>query len=389
MNATTPPLNPINSTSSPSTAGKQQTAAAPDVPFNQVLAGEIAQNKRSAKAREDSRTDAGTEAEATPVESGKADTVAVTETPETAACKYDPLVPPGLENPSLAQNLPGMPDAIQALAMQLQLLKPASAVTDSARGENTSAVGADAMSFLDIRKDTARAAWRFVPGSDETAGTPKPDANLTAKAEFQAAMANPSTHAAAAAVAGQLAAARQSDAIKLSERLPDIINSPTLAATSQALLDTPATFNSIGTNTLAPSVGTTAWNQALGDRIVWMATGAQQTASLTLNPPNLGPLQIVLNLTNDQATASFFTAQPEVRQALEAAFPKLREMMSEAGIQLGQATVSADTSRHNDTPERQAQRIATSFNGTDEAAASPATPLPVRQSGRGLVDTFA
>ena len=121
----------------------------------------------------------------------------------------------------------------------------------------------------------------------------------------------------------------------------------------------------------------------------WMAAGAQQTASLTLNPPNLGPLQIVLNLTNDQATASFFTAQPEVRQALEAAFPRLREMMSEVGIQLGQATVSAETPRQHDTAERQAQRSATPLAVANDAANSHAAPLLVRQFGRGLVDTFA
>ena len=143
---------------------------------------------------------------------------------------------------------------------------------------------------------------------------------------------------------------------------------------------------------LAPTVGTAAWGQALGDKLVWMAAGTQQTASLTLNPPNLGPLQIVLHVTNDQATASFFSAQPEVRHALEAAFPRLREMMNDAGIQLGQATVSADTpQQQNDTPDRQAQRIVPPFPGADAGAPAglQAVQAPIRQSGRGLVDTFA
>jgi flagellar hook-length control protein FliK len=105
----------------------------------------------------------------------------------------------------------------------------------------------------------------------------------------------------------------------------------------------------------------------------------------------MGPLQIVLNISNDQATASFFSAQPEVRQALEAAFPRLREMMNEAGIQLGQATVSADTQRQNDTSGQQGQRVAPSFPGSDDAVSGglQAVHAPVQQSGRGLVDTFA
>ena len=143
---------------------------------------------------------------------------------------------------------------------------------------------------------------------------------------------------------------------------------------------------------LAPTVGTAAWGHALGEKLVWMAAGNQQTASLTLNPPNLGPLQIVVNVTNDQATASFFSAQPEVRHALEAAFPRLREMMNDAGIQLGQATVSADTpQQQNNTPDRQAQRIAPPFPGADPGASATLQTVqaPIRHAGRGLVDTFA
>jgi flagellar hook-length control protein FliK len=175
------------------------------------------------------------------------------------------------------------------------------------------------------------------------------------------------------------------------------MNSPAFRPAPHAPLDAaniaPAIDNPAA-NRLAPSVGSTAWGQALGEKIVWMAAGAQQTASLTLNPPNLGPLQVVLHVSNDQATASFFSAQPEVRQALETAFPRLREMMNDAGIQLGEATVSADTPRQNDTPERQAQRGAPfipPFIGGNDAASSGLQTAQgaIRQSGRGLIDTFA
>jgi flagellar hook-length control protein FliK len=33
-----------------------------------------------------------------------------------------------------------------------------------------------------------------------------------------------------------------------------------------------------------------------------MVGSEEQTASLTLNPPDLGPLQVVLSVSNDQAT---------------------------------------------------------------------------------------
>jgi flagellar hook-length control protein FliK len=264
---------------------------------------------------------------------------------------------------------------------------------DGTLTRKSAALGTDIPAFLDARKNSARLALQAAQLGDEAAGIRKSDPSLTAKAEFQATMAAtaPSSTAAAAAFAGQLAAARQSEATQSGERLPDFMSNPAMAATPQALLDTASSLDSLASNRLAPSVGSTAWSQALGEKIVWMAAGAQQTASLTLNPPNLGPLQIVLNVSNDQATASFFSAQPEVRQALEAAFPKLREMMNEAGIQLEQATVSADTPRQNDTPDREAQRVAQPFMGENDDIATnvQSIQVPARQSGRGLVDTFA
>lgn len=158
----------------------------------------------------------------------------------------------------------------------------------------------------------------------------------------------------------------------------------------------PAAFNNVlaaaapAADKLTPQVGTSGWDQAVGQKLVWMAAGAQSSASLTLNPPDLGPLQVALTIVNNQANVSFTAAQPEVRQALEAALPKLREMLGDAGIQMGQASVNAGApQQHGGHGEsRQASR------GVDPAAAATDAPLSVADSqaagGRqGLIDTFA
>ena len=215
---------------------------------------------------------------------------------------------------------------------------------------------------------------------------PKADNALPAKANALTA-----TTTAASVFAERLAALQQPGAVKPGDFTTDLMGHPAMRAASHAPLEAPHTFNEVAAARLAPSLGTSAWNQALGEKLVWMAAGSQQTATLTLNPPNMGPLQIVLNISNEQATASFFSAQPEVRQALESAFPRLKEMLNEAGIELGQATVSADTPRQNDTPERQEQRIAAASARANEAVTSGQLGLqsPALHGGRGLVDTFA
>lgn len=152
---------------------------------------------------------------------------------------------------------------------------------------------------------------------------------------------------------------------------------------------------------LTPTVGTTDWNSALGQKVVWMSNNGQQSATLTLNPRDLGPMQVTINVTKNQADATFVAANPEVKQALEAAMPKLREMMDQAGIQLGQANVSTGMPNQNQQAFNQPQssnnngsRTANGGNsggqsGGDIALSSVAiAPASGGSSGQGLVDTF-
>jgi flagellar hook-length control protein FliK len=143
---------------------------------------------------------------------------------------------------------------------------------------------------------------------------------------------------------------------------------------------------------LSPRVGNPGWDQALGQKVVWMVKGEQQSASLTLNPPELGPLKVVLQVSNAQATATFVAAQPEVRQALEAAMPRLRDMLGEAGIQLGQASVDSGSPHQEHAAERQMRHAAGVPDSAD--ASEPAMPTAGARkqadaTGLGLVDTFA
>ncbi len=173
---------------------------------------------------------------------------------------------------------------------------------------------------------------------------------------------------------------------------------PTAVTSQFAAAGTSGTTTGQAAGTAQPSVGTPlhspAWPQHFGDKIVWLARNDQQTAQLNINPPQLGPVQITLNLNGDQASIAFASPHAEVRQAIESAMPHLKDMLSSAGINLGQANVGAN-------PQQQ-PRSDTAFgdaNGTrsaDETAILPANEkgastagTTVLQRGRGLVDLFA
>ena len=197
-----------------------------------------------------------------------------------------------------------------------------------------------------------------------------------------AAVASAKAEATASLAASTSSTAKQSEPALFSS-LPGttaIVASNVGAATGQ-----PAT------DTLAPHVGTTAWDNALGQKVVWMAAGAQQSASLTLNPPELGPLQVVINVNNTHAEATFTAAQPEVRQALEAALPRLKEMLSEAGISLGQTSVNAGSPNQQGAAGQQQARDG-GQRGNDNPAQAETIIRGRTQAisgGNGLVDTFA
>lgn len=88
-------------------------------------------------------------------------------------------------------------------------------------------------------------------------------------------------------------------------------------------------------------VGSTAWDRAVGHKVVMMVSNQQQEVEMQLNPPNLGPLEVKLSLNQDQASLTFVAAHAPVREALQNSMPRLQEMLAESGIQLGQVNVQA------------------------------------------------
>lgn len=134
--------------------------------------------------------------------------------------------------------------------------------------------------------------------------------------------------------------------------------------------------------------GKEGWNQAIGQRVMWMVGAAQQSATLTLNPPEMGPLQIVINVHNDKADTTFFSDRQEVRQALQDGMDNLREMMKEAGINLGQTNINQRDKSAQDFMQQQQTLNQNTANNGEDIQESSIQAAPVRV-GLGLVDTFA
>lgn len=143
--------------------------------------------------------------------------------------------------------------------------------------------------------------------------------------------------------------------------------------------------------TVASPVGSSHWDRDVGEKLVWMTNHQEQRADLTLNPPQMGKVEVSISVQGDQANAQFVSANPAVRDALEAALPRLREMLADAGINLGQAQVGSDSAQNaSGNPANNRENGDNPRRGSGEAA--PAATLagaPWLRAGAGMVDVFA
>lgn len=124
------------------------------------------------------------------------------------------------------------------------------------------------------------------------------------------------------------------------------------------------------------------------EKIVWLVGRQAQVADLSLNPPQLGALEVRLSLSGGEAGAQFFSPNPQVRDAIEAALPRLRELMAQAGIALGDAHV-----RDEAFPRGEAGDGARTGNGNGTASDAATTSLAATvggamRGGLGLVDLY-
>ena len=139
--------------------------------------------------------------------------------------------------------------------------------------------------------------------------------------------------------------------------------------------------------------GEKGWDRSMGERILWMVGRQVQGAELKITPPQLGPIDIRISIQNDQASVTFAAQHAVVREALEAAIPRLREMLGENNLQL----VNVDVNQRDGGEQRASSDFfhqSPSGEGEEgEAYGIEGEPL-VEEEVRfyrsdGLVDDFA
>lgn len=129
-----------------------------------------------------------------------------------------------------------------------------------------------------------------------------------------------------------------------------------------------------------------SWGQDFSQRIAWIANNEVQAAQIKLNPPELGPIEIKISMAQEQTNISFTAPHALTREALEAALPRLREVLNESGFNV----LNVNISQHSFAEQQQREQ-------TPQGTPSENNDLPFVVEGEegmatlyrvGMVDAF-
>lgn len=177
---------------------------------------------------------------------------------------------------------------------------------------------------------------------------------------------------------------------KLSQDATALTQTGVISAGASSAITKELTAQAGSADSIKAYPGKAGWDQAISQKVVWMVGAAEKTATLTLNPPDLGPLQVVVSVNNDKADTTFISENPEVRKALESGISTLRHLMGQAGIELGQTNVGTGKQQQEFQQAARERSVSqSSTNSAPQSAEMQKITRTVSRTSNGLVDTFA
>ena len=133
-------------------------------------------------------------------------------------------------------------------------------------------------------------------------------------------------------------------------------------------------------------VGDNGWQEGIAQRVMMLISQRNSMARIHVNPAELGPVEVRLNLNHDQASVQFLSHSSQVRDALEQSIPRLREMLEAAGLELADSHVGdQDKSDNGDSTRGSASD---DLGGSSETLIDEEVRINASIS-EGLLDAYA
>lgn len=136
----------------------------------------------------------------------------------------------------------------------------------------------------------------------------------------------------------------QVEGTKIANGVNATANTNSMTSTQQAVIDR------------AINIFKADGQQQLAEKVRWMVNAKNATAEIRLDPPDLGGMQIKVNLSGDSAQVNFSVQSNAAKDALDQAVPRLREMLQEQGIELGESSVEQGNDQQQFASNEQDQK---------------------------------
>ncbi|WP_160175102.1 flagellar hook-length control protein FliK, partial [Photobacterium sanctipauli] len=140
------------------------------------------------------------------------------------------------------------------------------------------------------------------------------------------------------------------------------------AASAQSLLQARTTDQAQAATQPPLPLNKEQGGEQLAERMQMMLSKNLKHVDIRLDPPELGKLQIKLSMNNDQASVQFTVGNQQTRDLVEQAMPRLRELLSQQGVQLAQTSVQQDSGRQFAGQQNQAQGNGQQGNGSQQGS---------------------
>lgn len=224
-----------------------------------------------------------------------------------------------------AEELSTAPMATSLVSSSQQPIPKRNIVTPQAKEQPATATATQGQEDSALSLQALKDEFRQVMGITDSAASDRSSNN------------SPSLESALAVAKGQLASAPVADGSAFSKMTTDIAQMNQSAAVGSS-------DNSSDALAMSKPLNNPEWNTELGEKVLWMHKQAIPSAQIKINPEHLGPISIKIDVDQDQTTVSFTAHNAAVKESIEAALPKLREMLGGQNLNLVDVNVSQQQS---------------------------------------------
>jgi flagellar hook-length control protein FliK len=110
------------------------------------------------------------------------------------------------------------------------------------------------------------------------------------------------------------------------------------------------------------------WGENVGKQLAMLMARNLDSAQIQLDPPELGPLQVKIQVNNDQVSLHFTTAHSMVKEALEGASVRLQEMFQDQGLELASLEVTEEQTGQEQSRHSQGQALEPNPRSSQQSA---------------------